>query len=42
MTIAKKVPQVAYGTTVGIRFCNNVIGERGTEGLEDDQIYRLP
>ena len=26
MTIAKKVPQIAYGTTVGIRFCNNVIG----------------
>ena len=27
LTIAKKVPQVAYGTTVGIRFTNNVIGE---------------
>ncbi|KAI8462697.1 MAG: hypothetical protein J3K34DRAFT_455167 [Monoraphidium minutum] len=26
MTIARKVPQVAYGTTVGIRFVNNVIG----------------
>lgn len=27
MTIAKKVPPIAYATTVGIRFCNNVIGE---------------
>ncbi|GAX83847.1 hypothetical protein CEUSTIGMA_g11271.t1 [Chlamydomonas eustigma] len=26
MTIAKRVPQVAYATTVGVRFCNNVIG----------------
>lgn len=26
MTIAAKVPQVAYGTTVAIRFINNVIG----------------
>ena len=26
MTIAKAVPQVAYATTVGIRFVNNVIG----------------
>eukprot|EP00197_Chlamydomonas_leiostraca_P015215 CAMPEP_0202886002 /NCGR_PEP_ID=MMETSP1391-20130828/41951_1 /ASSEMBLY_ACC=CAM_ASM_000867 /TAXON_ID=1034604 /ORGANISM="Chlamydomonas leiostraca, Strain SAG 11-49" /LENGTH=362 /DNA_ID=CAMNT_0049569265 /DNA_START=170 /DNA_END=1260 /DNA_ORIENTATION=+ len=26
MTIAAKVPQVAYGTTVAIRFVNNVIG----------------
>lgn len=26
MTIAKKVPQVAYATTVGIRFVNNVVG----------------
>lgn len=26
MTIAKHVPQVAYGTTIAIRFCNNVIG----------------
>jgi hypothetical protein len=26
MTIAKKVPQIAYGTTVAIRFVNNVIG----------------
>lgn len=28
MTIAAKVPQVAYGTTVAIRFVNNVIGEQ--------------
>jgi hypothetical protein len=27
MTIAKRVPQVAYATTVAVRFCNNVIGE---------------
>lgn len=26
MTIAAKVPAIAYGTTVGIRFINNVIG----------------
>eukprot|EP00879_Flechtneria_rotunda_P008260 GHRR01008653.1.p1 GENE.GHRR01008653.1~~GHRR01008653.1.p1 ORF type:complete len:418 (+),score=173.82 GHRR01008653.1:222-1475(+) len=26
MTIAKKVPAIAYGTTVAIRFVNNVIG----------------
>ncbi|PNH02129.1 hypothetical protein TSOC_011918 [Tetrabaena socialis] len=26
MTIARSVPQVAYATTVGIRFVNNVIG----------------
>lgn len=26
MTIAKKVPQIAYATTIGIRFVNNVIG----------------
>lgn len=26
MTIAKRVPAVAYGTTVAIRFLNNVIG----------------
>lgn len=26
MTIARRVPQVAYGTSVGIRFVNNVIG----------------
>lgn len=26
LTIAKRIPQVAYGTTVGIRFVNNVIG----------------
>ncbi|KAF5828165.1 hypothetical protein DUNSADRAFT_18105 [Dunaliella salina] len=25
MTIARKVPQIAYGTTVGIRFTNNII-----------------
>eukprot|EP00892_Ulva_mutabilis_P011686 jgi/Ulvmu1/8890/UM049_0072.1 len=25
-TIARRVPQIAYGTTVGIRFVNNVIG----------------
>lgn len=28
VTIARKVPQVAYGTTVAIRFMNNIIGER--------------
>jgi len=27
MTIARKVPQVAYASTVGIRFMNNIIGE---------------
>ncbi len=27
MTIARKVPQIAYGTTVGIRFMNNIIGK---------------
>ncbi len=27
LTIAKKVPQVAYATTVAVRFINNVIGE---------------
>ena len=37
MTVAKRVPQVAYGTTVAIRFVNNVIGaaggsSRGAEG----------
>lgn len=26
MTIAKKVPQVAYGTTVALRFYNNIVG----------------
>lgn len=26
LTIAKRVPQVAYGTTIAIRFVNNVIG----------------
>ena len=26
LTIARQVPQVAYGTTVAIRFVNNVIG----------------
>uniref|UniRef100_A0A7S3QST0 Uncharacterized protein n=1 Tax=Dunaliella tertiolecta TaxID=3047 RepID=A0A7S3QST0_DUNTE len=26
MTIARQVPQIAYGTTVGIRFMNNIIG----------------
>lgn len=26
MTIAKRVPAIAYGTTVAIRFINNVIG----------------
>jgi len=26
MTIARKVPQVAYASTVGIRFINNIIG----------------
>lgn len=26
MTIARSVPQVAYGTTIAIRFVNNVIG----------------
>ncbi len=26
MTIARSVPQVAYGTTIAIRFINNVIG----------------
>lgn len=25
-TVARRVPQVAYATTVGIRFVNNVIG----------------
>jgi hypothetical protein len=25
-TIAKQVPQIAYGTTIAIRFINNVIG----------------
>lgn len=25
-TIAKKVPSIAYGTTIAIRFVNNVIG----------------
>jgi hypothetical protein len=28
MTIAKRVPAIAYATTVAIRFVNNVIGER--------------
>ena len=32
MTIAKKVPPIAYATTVGIRFCNNVIGGWGGRG----------
>jgi hypothetical protein len=27
-TIAKRVPAAAYGTTVAIRFANNVIGAR--------------
>ncbi len=27
MTIARKVPQIAYGTTVGIRFMNNIVGK---------------
>jgi hypothetical protein len=27
LTIAKQVPAVAYGTTIAIRFVNNVIGE---------------
>jgi len=32
-TIAKKVPAIAYGTTIAIRFVNNVIGEsRGGGG----------
>ena len=26
MTIARSIPQVAYGTTIAIRFVNNVIG----------------
>lgn len=26
VTIAKKLPQVAYATTVGVRFINNVVG----------------
>lgn len=26
ITIAKRVPAIAYGTTVAIRFINNVIG----------------
>lgn len=26
MSIAKRVPQIAYFTTIGIRFVNNVIG----------------
>jgi hypothetical protein len=30
MTIAKRVPAIAYATTVAIRFINNVIGERDT------------
>lgn len=33
MTVARKVPQVAYGTTVAIRFVNNVIGARLAGGL---------
>jgi hypothetical protein len=28
-TIARKVPSIAYGTTIAIRFVNNVIGECG-------------
>jgi hypothetical protein len=32
MTIAKRVPAIAYATTVAIRFVNNVIGE-GCEAL---------
>jgi hypothetical protein len=28
MTIAKRVPAIAYATTVAIRFVNNVIGEQ--------------
>lgn len=29
-TIARKVPSIAYGTTIAIRFVNNVIGEQHT------------
>ena len=32
-TIAKRVPQVAYGTTIAIRFINNVIGESTGTGV---------
>jgi hypothetical protein len=28
MTIAKRVPAIAYATTVAIRFVNNVVGEQ--------------
>ncbi len=26
LTIAKRVPAIAYGTTVAVRFANNVVG----------------
>lgn len=26
LTVAKKVPQIAYGTTIAIRFTNNIVG----------------